>query len=659
MASRAKDSVIRWSHNRGRNGWDIPTEVSPDMSCESYNIDLVQGALGKKRRGSATQTFTGDAFSGFDALYRFVPAAGEASAIIMIVSYDSAVPKIVAIAGGTAAVSLTLANAVDATGQNARFATLNGKCYIAFNSDENRLHVYDPTLSATTIRRSGLPVPAAPTMADVAGAVISATLRYYRIQWRVKSGSTIQRQGLLGTAASHTPAGTAAAVRVTKPAASGEGETHWVIYGSADGTAYYEVAETAVGTTTYDDATEPAVYATNFEPAPDEGAFTPFPSVKCILSTGERLVGFGVYESSAGQSVLPKNGRVYFTPVLDTSDSDDDERLSNSIDFQGWIDVGRNSGAEDRALAGPLDDIVFVFQSKGVFKLVPTGDASQPYRRIVITPEQGAVSQESTFIGEDEQGHPCVYFLDPVRGPYRYGRGGVQWCGYDVADIWATVNLAAAERVAAGVYDPEQRAVIFGLATGSSAGIVEYLKFFVREGRPTGDSNGVRGGWVRMVQGGSFDIGISMALLPETIGATMSRTLKPYFGARTPLLRRWNDDSSTQDGSSNYQGYVTSAVWDFGLLHVFKQVGVAVLQALVSTGVTIRQTLARNFGAESLTADLLLTADGTETRIVKKFEATKAAEVKTLQITLGDSAAANTAWTLDEYAITLDGEDEI
>jgi hypothetical protein len=60
-----------------------------------------------------------------------------------------------------------------------------------------------------------------------------------------------------------------------------------------------------------------------------------------------------------------------------------------------------------------------------------------------------------------------------------------------------------------------------------------------------------------------------------------------------------------------------------------------------------------------LTADLLLTADGTETRIVKKFEATKAAEVKTLQITLGDSAAANTAWTLDEYAITLEGEDEI
>jgi hypothetical protein len=658
MASRAKDSVIRWSHNRGRNGWDIPTEVSPDMSCESFNIDLVQGALGKKRKGSAAQTFTGDSFTGYEALYRFVPAAGETSAYILIVSYDAGVPRMFKVAAGTAASELTLANTIDANQVDTRFATLNGKCYIAFNSDENRLHVFDPNLSTTAVRRSGLPVPAAPTMADVAGAVISATLRYYRIQWRVKSGSTIQRQGLLGTAASHTPAGTAAAVRVTKPAASGEGETHWVIYGSADGTAYYEVAETAVGTTTYDDATEPAVYATNFEPAPDEGAFTPFPSVKCILSTGERLVGFGVYESSAGQSVLPKNGRVYFTPVLDTSDSDDDERVSNSIDFQGWIDVGRNSGAEDRALAGPIDDIVFVFQSKGIYKLVPTGDASQPYRRIVISTEHGAVSQESTFVGEDEQGHPCVYFIDPVRGPYRYGRGGLQWCGYDVQDVWASINLAASVRVAAGLYDPEQRAAIFGLSLASAAAISAWIKFFVREGRPSGDMNGVRGGWVRMVHGSGAQDAISMALLPTTIGATMTRTLKPYFGFRNALLR-WNDASSTQDNGVSFQAYVTSAAWDFGLLHVFKQVGVAVLQALVSTGVTIRQTLSRNFGAEDLTADVLLTAAGTETRVVKKIEATKAAEVKTLQITLGDSAAANTAWTLDEYAITLDGQDEL
>jgi hypothetical protein len=378
-----------------------------------------------------------------------------------------------------------------------------------------------------------------------------------------------------------------------------------------------------------------------------------------VLSTGERLLGFGVWDTNAGDSVLPRPGRVYFTPVLDSTDSDDDERLSNTIDFQGWIDIGRNAGAEDRALAGPLDDIIFAFQSKGVYKLVPTGDASQPYRRVVVTREQGCVSQESTFIGEDEQGHPCVYWLDPVRGPYRYGRFGLQWCGYDVQDMWATVNLAATTRVASGVYDPEQRACIFGLAYGANNAISGYLKFFVREGRATDDANGVRGGWVRMTQGGTPDVVISMAMLPKTIGATMTRPLKPYFGARTPLLRRWNDDASTQDGTDSFQAYVTSGAWDFGLLHVFKQVGVSVLQAVVGAAVSIRQTLSRNFGAESRTADLLLTAEGTETRVVRKFEATAMAEVKALQVTLGDSAAANTAWTLDEYAITLEGQDEL
>jgi hypothetical protein len=75
--------------------------------------------------------------------------------------------------------------------------------------------------------------------------------------------------------------------------------------------------------------------------------------------------------------------------------------------------------------------------------------------------------------------------------------------------------------------------------------------------------------------------------------------------------------------------------------------------------VSIRQTLSRNFGYESRTADELLTAEGSQTRIIKKIEGTAMTEIKALQVTLGDSAAANTAWTLDEYAITLEGQDEL
>jgi hypothetical protein len=454
----------------------------------------------------------------------------------------------------------------------------------------------------------------------------------------------------LGPSLSFTPSGGGTHARVTQPTVANEGETHWVVYGSADGTVYYELAEVAIGTTTYDDNETVADYDTN-EASESEGASTPFPSVKYLLSTGERLMGFGVWETTAGDSVLPKNGRVYFTPVLDTTDADDDERLSNTTAFQGWIDVGRNSGGEDRAIAGPLDGNVFVFQSKGVYMLVPTGEANNPFRRVVLTMEVGAVSPDSTFMGEDEQGRPCLYFCDPIRGPYRYGREGLQWLGYDIQDLWATVNLAASVRTAMGVYDPELRAAIFGIATGAANSCSEYVVFFVREGQST--TEGVRGGWVRWAENAASSSN-AMALLPETIGATMSRTLKPYIGD-SATLRRWNDDSATQDGTTSYQAYVTSKTFDIGGLQQRVRLNRAYLQAAAANAVTITQTLIRNFGDETArTATALLTAAGSETRVIKTLEATALADAQNVQVKLGDSAAANVAWTLDEWLGTAE-----
>ena len=74
MPARATTNPpIRWSRNRGRNDWDIPTEIAEDMSAESLNVRLEKGTLGVKRRGSAAQVFTGDTFAGAYGLFRFVP----------------------------------------------------------------------------------------------------------------------------------------------------------------------------------------------------------------------------------------------------------------------------------------------------------------------------------------------------------------------------------------------------------------------------------------------------------------------------------------------------------------------------------------------------------------------------------------------------------
>ena len=53
-----------------------------------------------------------------------------------------------------------------------------------------------------------------------------------------------------------------------------------------------------------------------------------------------------------------------------------------------------------------------------------------------------------------------------------------------------------------------------------------------------------------------------------------------------------------------------------------------------------------------------LTAAGSETRLVKKFEAAALADAQAIQVTLGDSAAANNAWTLDEWFATAEPTEE-
>jgi hypothetical protein len=373
--------------------------------------------------------------------------------------------------------------------------------------------------------------------------------------------------------------------------------------------------------------------------------------VKFLLSTGERLLGFGAWESAAGDSVVPRNGRVYFSPVLDTSEVEDDERVSNTLSFKGYIDVSRDAGAEDRAIIGPVDGQIFVFQSRGVWMLVPTSNAQQPYRRITMSNLLGAVSQPSCFTGEDESGQSCLYFLDPERGPYRYGFGGFQWLGYDVQDLWATVNLAATSRVAVGAYDAANRRCIWLVATGSSNDPDTGLVFHVREGQPT-EKEGVRYGWTKWT--GDLCAARTMVMFSETIGATMSRNLKPYMGFASSLLRG-EDSSATNDAGTAFQSYVTSKAWNIEPLTTKKRLGKAYLQAKTGAGVTVRLSMIRNYGDETnRTADQLLTASGSETRIMKNFEGIGFADAWSFQFRVGDSAAVANAWTLDHVLATIE-----
>lgn len=646
MPNKARDLLV-WDECRGRNGQDPPSILSDDMAAEAFDV-VFDGGLVAKRKGSATQALGGDAYTGHAALYRFVPGQSDAAAQLMIASDDL---KILRVAAGTSASNLTLADSLEGAGYEADFATLNGKCYIAYNSDENRLHVFHPAISTTLVRRAGLETPAAATVADTGAGTYPATLRYYRIQWVTELGGTDQRASNLGASVSFTPVGTGSAARVTRPSAPGEGETHWRVYGSEDDESYFLLSsDIAIATTTYDDSVNPSEYDDGDIP-PDEGAFTPFPSVKFLCSTGDRLLGFGAYETAAGDSMAPRNGRVWFTPVLDSSDFDDDERVDASLG--GYIDVSRDAGAEDRGIVGPLDNQILVGLSRGLYILIPTGSAALPYRRIVLTKTLGMVSQKSSFMGEDEFGRPCIYFLEPSKGPYRYGASGLQWLGYDVQDVWA--NFSPAEAIPAiGMYDEETRRVIWAIATEGSTSPSLLLIFHVREGQAT-QTEGVRYGWARWTR--QANQWSACVMFSETLGATMSRNLKPYQGGTT--LSRYEDDAATDDSGTAFQSYATSKVYLTDDIRTKMRCQQGYLQAEASDHTEIQLTLTPTFGRESRTYAVPIDADApNQTRVIKKFEDVDIAETNGVQITVGDASAISNQWVLDQVAIPVEYYEE-
>jgi hypothetical protein len=612
-------------------------------------MHLYEGALGKRRYGSVNQTLTGDAHTGYNALIRFVPGQDDTAAELFIVSTDATV-KILRVAAGTVKANLTLTDNVATRAWDIDSAVLNGKLYLAYDSTVNRLHVFDPGLSTTTVRRAGMGTPAAPTGADQGAGGLSLT-RSYKVAYTEQRGGVTVRRSELSPVLTRTIAAKLGST-ITKPASISEAETHWELYASDTATGtFYLMATTVVGTTTYSDTA--ATIDTTATAEATVGVNTPFPSVKYLATDGNRLLGYGVWETTAGDSMTPRSGRVYFTPVLDSSASllavNDDERISNSLTVGlGYIDITRNAGSIDRGLAGPLNGTFFALQDRGITMLSPTGSPEVPYRRIPLSDSLGSVNQQSIVMAEDEVGRPAMYFLDPALGPYRYGAGGFQRVGKDVQDIWDGVNTSATNIAAWGIYYKSLNIIIWAVATASSNDPDTMLIYDVTEGRLT-DADGVRNGWT--VWDGDF-AGTNCGVMFGTLGASMGRKLVPYAGRNSGSKLLRYDPFVDRDDSVAFKAYFTSGAFSGSALPRNKQVtGKSYLLATAQTGVTITQTWTRNFGDETArtnTVVLTPTAAG-ETNVLKRFESPELAEAYVAQVTIGDAAAQNVNWTLERW----------
>lgn len=659
MASKAAATgAITWTRNRGRNGWDIPSDIPPEMSVESYNVDLVQNALAKRRNGSVVQSFS----PGFSAaiLARFQPGQSDAAAELHATTRNN---FFVRVTGGGNMNALSVPDTPDAivSPQKATWAVVNGKLYWAYDSSLNRLHVYDPKTSTTAIRRAGLaPQAAAPAVANgPAGPPnVAATLRYYRIRTQVRNADgTLQRESEAGPVATFTPNGTSQYVVVGRQVETGEGETHWIVEASPDNKTFFQLSGPIPwATLQYFDNLDPLSQYASKTAAPLTGTRMPFPSVKFLCADADRLLGFGVWETAAGSSVPPRAGRIYFTPVLDSTDQDDDERIAYGVESPGYIDVGRNRGYEDRALAGPIDGQFFAFQSLGVHMLVSTGEVSVPFRRVTLSWRIGAVSHWSTFIGEDESGAPSLYFLDPKRGPYRYGARGLEWIGYDVQDVWETINLDASEQVAHGYYDHNLKAAVWFVATGTAAAPNRCLVFFTKEAEGT-SVEGARFGWSQWAAAKWFDGCWSSLFFSRTLGSSASGA-ETGFIACTGGVYRLNMPGAMDDDGDPFQAYIRSPVFQSQQKAIEKTAGMAYIQATAHATpiVVLQHTLTPDFGRRvSQTKQVSLAPEFRETRVVRKIPDLGIANASSVQVEIGDAGPMRVpAWTLDDWTLTLE-----
>jgi len=653
---------LAWFQCLGRNGWDSPLVVPDDMGTDVRNW-MFTGGLGKKRDGSAPVALTGASSSGYRALFSFQPTGqDETLTELFIVSADTPA-KILRVSSGNIKDNLTLLDPIESHPQQVTSVTHHGKLFLAYDSTVNRLHVYDPR-NGNEVRRAGIGAPAAPTVADTGSGTYPATPRFYRVQFKLIDGfGTVLRQSNLSPVVPFTPSGTGAAARITRPAPPTvllnslaeprqvQDITHWQVHASADDLAYYAVSgNIPIATTFYDDSVLPANYALG-DLSPLEGANTPFPSVKFLGSDGLHLFGFGVWETTAGTSVAPVPGRVYFSPALESSETGDDERMSNTLTQQGWIDVAPNGSGVDRGLSGPLNNRMYVFQSRGIYMLVPTGDPVAPFARVIMTQAYGSVSHQSQVLGEDETGQPCLYFLDPRDGPRRITVGRtIDWLGKDVADIWATVNLDATDTVAWGLYHPDKKLVEWWVATGASNTPDTILTLDVT--RVRAESAGLlRYGWSTWP--GALAAASCGVPFSKTMNPVRSLRLVPYVGLTSGTLLR-QDGTLQTDGGVPFQASITSKPLTGGTLARVKRIMESYLVAKAGPA-TITQTVRKNFGLATASSAKSLAAAGTEQRVRKFFDETDVADLLAVQITLGDGTALDQTFELDWWV----GADEL
>lgn len=631
----------------GRNAIDPPQSLPETQCAEAENVDWYGTPFGRKRPGVSTVTLTSTPFTGLmSSLARHVPTTDETLAELWATD-DAATPNVGRLAGGTVWAAPTLKDVPTGNGWDVTYASLNGKLFIAYKSGVDRLHVWDPV--SNSVRRTGLAVMAAPTVADTGAGTYAAVIRYYRTRaTEQRTGVTVRRSEPSGST-SFTPSGAGTAARITKGTLPGEVETHWEVEASTDNVTFYRIATVVIGTATYDDSAVTGTYVNNPVSALT-GTYTLQTSYKFIASDQGRILGFGNYTATNKQAT------VEFSAVLGSSDIGDDERVPTG----NYIGLDDNDSGVATALCGPVNGSFFAGKYRQFWKLTPTGSVAVPYTVICLSKIVGVVGPKAIAVAEDEQGRPLVTWMS-LTGPYRLGVGGPEYIGKGIEDYVlgsaATGNMVSAIATAKVIchvqWFRDLRQVWMWMAVGAAATDPSVIGVFSvgRAAAAYGQDQGYNPGW-SVYRGGIGNARCS-TIFSVTIGAAMSSSLAPYIGSTLANSRVGICNSGTQDFTVNYGAVITTKAYEpWGDNWTGAIVG-GQLGARAQSATSVGVKAVGDFGAQTTNETVSLAATGSETRVQPRIgSAFTIAEIQVVQFTVADDGSANITWMIDEFGVT-------
>jgi len=637
-----------------RGGFDDTTPLSKmakDACTEATNVEFFWTTLGERRWGCDAFDITG---SGLDSYTQIVHLSQWFPANVVLT------PEIWAVGAtpGSAAAfryrstssvwtTPTVTDALDATAPNVYKVTTvpgpsslspNGKLFVFYPNSvsQDRSHVWDPN-NTSVLRRTGLPEPSPPTVADEGAGTFTGAKRWYRIRLVRQAGTNneVTVRSEPSTSVAITPSGTGAGIRITQPAlAAGEAQTHWEIEGSFDDATYYVLQSVAIGTTTWDDVfTNPISFSDEGTLSEAIGAYLLPPNAKFGAVDGDRLVMAGHWTDVSLQST------VWWTPTFSDPGAGNDERVpivtTGGLPIVSSLSLDNFSGGGITGMSTAIVGSWYVFKWNRIYKLSRTNQVAKAYQSITMSTTRGAI-EGSIFDGVDETGSPAIYFLDPVQGPSMISQRGLRAIT-GVRRTWNRVNLGAANVIARGLFYPYKRQAHWWVAT-ENADTPNY-KLVLQTTELQDMGAGIVGrGWSTAT--GRITEAYCCAVITEEIteNGAVNQRARPYIGLNTPdFIQRCDGELAIDDAGTAYVATVTSAPQFLTGLRVNWGAMATALLASANPSTSVKITLIKDFGLESqsVTSSLAPTT-ANEPYVVKQQDGLVLSESVAIQIKFSD-----------------------